>query len=97
VGLTDETSGADYSWGLGLTVDRRAIHPLAGADTFSHAGLGSSVVAFADPARSIVGVLATDGIPSGLPAMARRFGVLQAIYRDLAASHARAAHDRADT
>jgi CubicO group peptidase (beta-lactamase class C family) len=83
-GLVDEATGTDFAWGLGLTVDRRAVHPRASAGTFSHGGIASSVVAFADPARSLVGVIGTDGIAGGLASMARRFGVIQALYRDVA-------------
>ncbi len=84
-GLIDETSGLAHDWGLGVAVDRRAVHPKAAAGTFSHAGIGSSAFVFADPDRALVAAYATDGIPGGVPAMARRFGLVQAIYADAVA------------
>ncbi len=83
VGLLDEATGTDFSWGLGITVDRRAVHPKASEDTFSHAGLASSTLVFADPRLGLVVAISTDGIPGGLGAMARRFGVTQAVLRDV--------------
>lgn len=81
--LVDEATGTDHAWGLGVTVDRRAIHPRAPIGTFSHSGLAGSTLVFADPRRVLVAALTTDGIPGGLPAVARRFGFAQALYADL--------------
>ena len=89
MGLVDEASGTDHTWARGLAVDRRAVHPKASEGTFSHAGVASSCLGFADPALKLAAAYVTDGIPSGLASMARRFGLAQAIYADIAERGAR--------
>jgi CubicO group peptidase (beta-lactamase class C family) len=85
VGLVDESTGVDHAWGLGVTTDRRAIHPKASAGVFCHAGISTSTLAFADPDLGVVAAMTTDGIPMGVGAAARRFAVAAAVYRDVLA------------
>jgi CubicO group peptidase (beta-lactamase class C family) len=85
IGLVDESTGVDHAWGLGVTTDRRAIHPHASPDVFCHAGIATSTLVFADPERGIVAAMTTDGIPSGIGAAARRFAIAAAVYRDASA------------
>ena len=83
-GLVDESTGLDHAWGLGVTTDRRAIHPKASTAVFCHAGIATSTLVFADPDRGVVAAMTTDGIPSGIGAAARRFAITSAVYRDAA-------------
>jgi CubicO group peptidase (beta-lactamase class C family) len=83
-GLVDEATGLDHAWGLGVTTDRRAIHPRASTSVFCHAGIATSALVFADPVQGLIAAMTTDGIPSGVGAAARRFAMTSAVYRDAA-------------
>jgi CubicO group peptidase (beta-lactamase class C family) len=82
-GLVDDATGLDHDWGLGVTTDRRAIHPSASSSVFCHAGISTSSLVFADPEVGVVAAMTTDGIPSGIGAAARRFAVTASVYRDV--------------
>lgn len=89
VGLHDDVTGDDLTWGLGFTVDARMLGRRVSAATFSHAGLRASSFAFGDPASGAAAAVIYDRVLDPATAMMRHAGTVSAVIHDSGTTKAR--------